>query len=79
MIRLSLTIYLFLIFKIAAPVIVPIRRAAKVNTLKIVAEEGSKMHPNMSPMYMEKIAPTASSRRILPAILLFISITFLVG
>jgi hypothetical protein len=33
----------------------------------------------MSPMYMEKIAPTASSRRILPAVLLFISITFLVG
>ena len=74
-----MVIYFFLIFKIAVPVIVPIRRAVKVNTLKIDAEEGSRMHPNMSPMYMEKIAPTASSRRILPAILLFISITFLVG
>jgi hypothetical protein len=74
-----LVIYFFLIFKIAAPVIVPIRRAVKVSTLKIDAEEGSRMHPNMSPMYMERIAPTASSRRILPAVLLFISITFLVG
>ena len=74
-----MVIYFFLIFKIAAPVIVPIRRAVKVSTLKIDAEEGSRMHPNMSPMYMERIAPTASSSRILPAVLLFISITFLIG
>ena len=74
-----LAIYFFLIFNIAAPMIVPIKRAEKVITLKIGAEEGSKMHPNMSPIYMERIAPAASRRRILPAVLFFISITLLVG
>ena len=74
-----LAIYFFLIFNIAAPMIVPIKRAEKVITLKIGAEEGSKMHPNMSPKYMERIIITTSRRRILPAVLFFILVTFLVG
>jgi hypothetical protein len=37
------------------------------------------MHPNMSPKYMERIIITTSRRRILPAVLFFILVTFLVG
>jgi hypothetical protein len=55
--------------------IVPIRRAAKVINSKIGIGEDSKMHPNMSYTYMERIVPVVSSRRIFPAVLFVILIT----
>ena len=60
--------------------IVPIRRAVKVKYSKIGIDEGSKMHPNMSYTYIDRIIPAVSSRRILPAVFFVILIThFIIG